>query len=67
MIRVNDTDYYSLVKEEVDYDPSKTEALTVTTFKVNDKEVIYTSTPWIISDVEEKIQTALGMGHLISL
>ena len=23
--------------------------------------------PWIIDDVEEKIQTALGMGHLNSL
>ena len=23
--------------------------------------------PWIIGDVEDKIQTALGMGHLTSL
>ena len=23
--------------------------------------------PWIIGDVEEKVQTALGMGHLTSL
>ena len=29
MFRVNDADIYSLVKEEVDYDPSKTEPLYV--------------------------------------
>lgn len=34
--------------------------------KVNDKEIITGSTPWIIDEVEEKIQTALGMGHLNS-
>ena len=27
-IRINDADYYSLVKEEADFDPTKTEALT---------------------------------------
>ena len=67
MIRVNDTDYYSLVKEEVDYDPTKTEALTVRNFIVNDKQILSGSMPWIINDVEEKIQTALGMGYLTSL
>ena len=66
IIRVNDTDYYSLVKEEVDYDPTKTEALRVD-LKVNDKETISGSMPWIIDDMEDKIQTALGMGHLTSL
>ena len=30
VIKVNDADVYSLVKEEVDYDPSKTESLRVT-------------------------------------
>ena len=35
VFRVNDADVYSLVKEEVDYDPSKTETLTVA-LKVND-------------------------------
>ena len=35
VFRVNDADVYSLVKEEVDFDPSKTEALTVR-LKVND-------------------------------
>ena len=54
-IKVNDLDIYSLIKEEVDYDPSKTEALTVEHLKVNDKEIISRSTPWIIEEVEEKI------------
>ena len=66
-ILVNDAEYYSLVKEEVDYDPSKTETLTVESVKINDKETISGSIPWIIDDVEEKIQTALGIGHLKSL
>ena len=29
IFRINDANFYSLVKEEVDYDPSKTAALTV--------------------------------------
>ena len=63
---VNGAEYYSLVKEEVDYDPIKTETLKVT-LKVNDKDTIYGSMPWIIGDVEDKIQTALGMEHLNNL
>ena len=66
--KVNDADIYSLVKEEVDFDPSKTETLT-TNLNVNDQEdlAISGSSPWIIDDIEEKIQNALGMGHLHSL
>ena len=67
IIKVNDDDIYSLTKEDIDYDPTKTETLYVSSLKVNDKETITTSMPWIITDVEEKIQTALGMGHLTSL
>ena len=51
---VNGADVYNLVKEEVDYDPSKTEALSVT-LKVNGKEAISGSMPWIIDEVEDKI------------
>ena len=65
-ILVNEAEYYSLVKEEVDYDPIKTETLKVT-LKVNDKDTISGSMPWIIGDVEDKIQTALGMEHLNNL
>ena len=66
--KVNDADIYSLVKEEVDFDPSKTETLRVD-LKVNEQEdwAISGSSPWIIDDIEEKIQNALGMGHLHSL
>ena len=35
VFRVNDADVYNLVKEEVDYDPTKTETLRVS-LKVND-------------------------------
>ena len=66
VIKVNDEDIYSLIKEEVDYDPTKTETLKVT-LKVNDKATISGPMPWIIGDIEEKIQTALGMNHLTSL
>ena len=66
VIRINDADIYSLTKEEVDYDPSKTESMSVV-LKVNDKETISRPTPWIIDEFEEKIQGALGMDHLNSL
>ena len=55
MILVNDTEYHSLVKEEVDYDPTKTETLKVYSLKANDKEIISESMPWIIGDFEDKI------------
>ena len=64
--KVNDLDIYAYVKEEVDYDPSKTEPLTVL-LEVNDKPTIRGAIPWIVEEVEEKIQTALGMNHLSSL
>ena len=55
IFRVNDADIYSLVKEEPDYDPSKTETLKLFQLKVNEKLTISGSMPWIIDDVEEKI------------
>ena len=39
VIRINDADIYSLTKEEVDYDPSKTEKLGMT-LKVNEIEIV---------------------------
>ena len=56
------------MKEEVDYDPTKTETLNVK-LKINDKKEFALSgnIPWIIEDVEDKIQTALGMQHLTKL
>ena len=68
--RVNGEDFYNLVKEEVDFDPSKTETLHVY-LNLNEKKdknqnegidkAICGATPWIINEVEDKIQTSLGM------
>ena len=55
IIKVNGVDIHSLVKEEIDYDPTKTEMLKVKSLKVNEKEIIVISMPWIINDVEERI------------
>ena len=65
-IQVNGEDIYKLVKEDVNYDPTKTESLGVT-LKINDKIAITGSMPWIIDEVEDKIQTALGMDQLTSI
>ena len=51
---VNGEDIYNLKKEEVDFDPSKTEPLNVD-LKVNDKQSIRGEVPWIIDDVDENI------------
>ena len=40
VFRVNDADVYNLVKEEVDFDPTKTEVLKLRYLKVNDIEAI---------------------------
>ena len=68
IFRINGEDIYSLVKEEVDYDPTKTESLKVD-LKINDQTewAIDGNIPWIIDDVEDKIQTALGIDNLTSL
>ena len=74
LIRVNDADFFTLVKEEVDYDPSKTESLFVR-LNINDKWereyyrewTISGSTPWIAEDVSDKVESAPGMEHLTSL
>ena len=59
------------MKEEVDYDPTKTETLYVR-LNINDKKdnqewAIYGSMPWIIDDVADKVENVLGIGHLNSL
>ena len=64
--RVNDEDLYSLTKEEVDYDPSKTEPLNVK-LKINEIYAISDSMPYIIDEVEDRIQSTLGMSQLSCL
>ena len=52
--RVNDADIYSLVKEEVNYDPSKIESLIVDLAINENLELIISGLmPWIVDDVEE--------------
>ena len=67
MIKVNDDDVYILPKEEVDFDPTKTETLFFSNFKVNNKVAASKSMPWIIEDVSDKVEIALGMDPLTSL
>ena len=58
-----------MTKEEANYDPSKTETLSVY-LDVNDgpnKRVVRGSIPWIIGDFEDKMQAALGVDPLTSL
>ena len=67
---------YRLVKEELDFDPTKTETLNVC-LNINDKKdskgfegydwAIIGAMPFILEDIEEKIQTALGMDKFASL
>ena len=74
LIRINDADLFTLVKEEVDYDPSKTENILVY-IQINDKKnnngqtewTNFGNMPWIIDDVSDKVESALGMGNLTSL
>ena len=54
VVNINDEDYYCLVKEEIDFDPSHIEALKGT-FKINEKVCFYGSTPWISDVIEDKI------------
>ena len=73
---MNDEDLYSLSKEEINEDPSNTENLE-TFLNINDKEdsdgfrglswAIYRATPWIIDEVEDKIQSNLGTSDIHSL
>ena len=65
-IRVNDADFYSLVKEEADFDPTKTENLYVI-LKINGECALRGNMPWIIDDVSDKVESALGMNHLTTL
>ena len=67
VIKVNDDDVYSLPKEEVDYDPTKTETLKVRELRVNDQRTASGSMPWIIDDICNKVEDALGLDPLTSL
>ena len=62
------------MREEVNFDPTKTEELDVK-LSINDKKditnqpawVIDGPMPWILEEFESKIEAALGMEHLTGL
>ena len=74
VIRVNDAEYHSLIREEVDYDPTKTEELNVK-LNINDKKDINDQhewaidglMPWILDDVEDRIQGIMGTDPLTGI
>ena len=47
IVRINDDDYYKLVKEELDFDPSQTEVLKCTLF-LNELQAHSGELPWTI-------------------
>ena len=53
-IKVNDEDYYSLVPEEVAFDPSKTEPITFN-YRINNRIVHNGTMSWVIDMLDEKI------------
>ena len=54
-LRVNGQSYYNLVKEVIDFDPSKVEVFTCKSLKVNDAEAHTGSLPWIPYQFEMKL------------
>ena len=66
-IKVNGYDYYTLVKEDIDYDPSKVETLKCESIKLNNIEAHRGSMPWILDEVEEKLNKVYQGQQLESL
>ena len=67
VIKVNDADIYSLVKEEIDYDPTKTETLEAGLGLNDNGDLVFEMMPWIIEEVADKVESALGMEYLTCL
>ena len=65
-LKVNDSDYYTLVKEELDYDPNKVETFSCTLI-LNEVEALRGIMPWNIDEVEDKINTVYQGKPLESL
>ena len=56
IVTINYYDYYTLVKEELDFDPSNIKPLNCTLY-INDVVAHEGVMPWIIDEVEEKMNT----------
>ena len=54
-IRVNDSDYFDLVKEALDFDPSQIDMFNCDSLKLNEVEALSGSTAWILDEVEAKM------------
>ena len=54
LLKVNDFDYYTLIKEELDYDPTQFESFSCT-LALNEEVAISGSMTWDIEEVEQKI------------
>ena len=55
LIKVNDFDYYTLVREEIDFDPTQIELFKCEKLVLNDLEALSGQMPWVYEEVEEKI------------
>ena len=55
IIKVNGEDYYALVKEEFDFDPSKLEIFKCKSLKLNDIEAHSGYMTWVLDEFEDKI------------
>ena len=54
-LKVNDDSYFTLVKEESDFDPSLVELFKCDSLRLNGIEAHRGTMPWIIDEVEEMI------------
>ena len=55
VLKVNDCDYYTLIKEEVDYDPSQFESFGCVKLVLNEVEALTGNIAWDIEQFESKI------------
>ena len=67
LIKVNDKDYYTLVKEEIDFDPSQIESFKCRSLKLNEVEAHSGVMPWVLEEVEEKMNRVYQGKSLESL
>ena len=67
ILKVNDFDYYTLVKEEIDFDPSQIESFKCLSLKLNEVEAHSGVMPWVLEEVEEKMNRVYQGKSLESL
>ena len=67
ILKVNDFDYYTLVKEEIDFDPTQIELFKCEKLVLNEVEALSGQVPWVIEEVEEKINKVYQGKQLESL